>query len=84
VGWHLLRPAATNGCGCFIDAILLPDSSLFCEASMVLCAAAAAECVLYKREFVRLQNLSCRTKSSALTQTEVMAVGWHLEVSSSH
>jgi hypothetical protein len=54
---HLLRPAATNGCGCFIDAILLPGSSLFCEASMVLCAAAAAECVLYKREFFRLQNL---------------------------
>jgi hypothetical protein len=84
VGWHLLRPAATNGCGCFIDSILLPDSSLFCDASMVLCAAAAAGCVLYKREVVRLQNLSYRTKSAASTQTEAMAVDWHLEVSSSH
>lgn len=36
VGWHLLRPAATNGCGCLNEAILLPDSSLFCEASMAV------------------------------------------------
>lgn len=38
VGWHLLR-AATNGCGCLKAVlILLPISSLLCEASIAVSA----------------------------------------------